>query len=234
MIKGSKHSEETLQKIHKANSGENHPMYGKKHSEKTLRKMSESHKNYKYSEKSKRKMSEVRMGEKNHFYGKKHSEEAKKKISKAKRGKITWMKGKRHSEKSKQKQSESMKGKKPWNEGLTDCYSKKTKELWRQKRTGENNHQWKGGISCEPYCQQWIDKEYKQSIKERDGNKCLNPECNKITNKLCLHHIDYNKKECKPSNLITLCVSCNSKANKNREWHKSWYQAIINKRYKYK
>lgn len=100
-----------------------------------------------------------------------------------------------------------------------------------ENRTGKNHWNWKGGISCEPYCEQWKDKEYKESIKERDGYRCLNPECSKTTDKLCIHHIDYNKKNCHPLNLITVCTSCNSKANKNRKWHKAWYQAIINKRY---
>lgn len=29
------------------------------------------------------------------------------------------------------------------------------------------------------------------------------------------------------------CGSCNAKANYDREWHKLWYQAILNKRYGY-
>lgn len=96
---------------------------------------------------------------------------------------------------------------------------------------GENHWNWKGGISCEPYCEVWIDEDYKRSIKERDNYTCLNPECNKFDKKLCIHHIDYNKKNCHPLNLITLCFSCNGKANKDREWHESWYRAIMNKRY---
>ena len=30
-----------------------------------------------------------------------------------------------------------------------------------------------------------------------------------------------------PTNLITICNSCNSAANKDRRWHTAWYQAII-------
>jgi len=97
--------------------------------------------------------------------------------------------------------------------------------------TGENNPRWKGGIACEPYCDTWLDEEYKQAIKQRDNNKCLNPLCNKNSERICLHHIDYNKKNCHPNNLITLCISCNSKANKDRTWHESWYKAILYRRY---
>jgi hypothetical protein len=98
------------------------------------------------------------------------------------------------------------------------------------RHIGDKNHQWKGGISCEPYCQDWT-KEYKDFIKERDGYKCLNPMCNRKINKLCVHHIDYNKKNCQSDNLITICTSCNSAANTDREWHKVWYQSIIYRRY---
>jgi len=97
----------------------------------------------------------------------------------------------------------------------------------------DGNPNWKGGISCEPYCQDWT-KEYKEYIKERDGYKCLNPDCVCNFKRLSIHHIDYVKKNCDSSNLITLCTPCNSRANKDREWHKGWYQAILSNRYGYK
>jgi len=100
----------------------------------------------------------------------------------------------------------------------------------RLKLSGANNPNWKGGINCDPYCDAWADPEYKDSIKERDGYQCLNPICLKKTKNLCIHHIDYNKKNCHPSNLITVCYSCNSSANFDREWHTSWYNAIILRR----
>ncbi len=100
------------------------------------------------------------------------------------------------------------------------------------KFSGAGGPGWKGGISYEPYCPIWSDKEYKQYIRERDGNKCLNPYCySNKPDKLAIHHIDYNKKNCQPSNLITVCNSCNSSANKDRDWHTAWYQALIHMRY---
>ena len=101
---------------------------------------------------------------------------------------------------------------------------------FRIRNTGHGHWNWRGGISCEPYCDVWLDKEFKDSIKKRDGNKCLNPECNGIIKRLCLHHINYNKKDCRLENLITICLSCNTKANYDREWHEAWYQAIIHRR----
>lgn len=104
---------------------------------------------------------------------------------------------------------------------------------YKNSLTGETHPNWRGGISCEPYCEQWTDKDYKESIKARDGYKCLNPVCSKSNEKLHIHHIDYDKKHCHPSNLITLCLPCNVKANYDRKWHKSWYQAIMYRRHGY-
>ena len=101
---------------------------------------------------------------------------------------------------------------------------------WNLRRFGSGNPNWKGGISCEPYCFEWSSKEFKDFIKERDGYRCLNPYCFGNIHRLSVHHIDYNKKNCDPNNLITLCVSCNSRANKDREWHTSWYRAIMYRR----
>lgn len=98
--------------------------------------------------------------------------------------------------------------------------------------SGLGHPNWKGGISFEPYCPIWKDKEYKNYIKERDNYKCLNPACTKKYSVLTIHHIDYNKKNCSPSNLITVCRSCNGIANFDREWHTAWYKALLYRRYK--
>lgn len=83
------------------------------------------------------------------------------------------------------------------------------------------------------YCGAWQDVEYKQDIKDRDNNMCINPYCYKTDSLLSIHHIDYNKQNCKPSNLITVCRACNSRANKDRKWHTAWYQTILKRRYNY-
>ena len=40
-----------------------------------------------------------------------------------------------------------------------------------------------------------------------------------------VHHIYYNKKNCKESNLITLCNDHNTKANYNRNFWKGYIEA---------
>ena len=95
------------------------------------------------------------------------------------------------------------------------------------KMLGKRNPNWQDGKSYEPYCEIWKDKDYKKSIKERDGNKCLNPLCYETSDRLCIHHIDYKKKNCSPSNLITVCFSCNARANFNKEFWQKHYKEIM-------
>jgi len=162
-------------------------------------------------------------GKENGMFGKKHSLEAIEKIRETSNGKTNGMYGKKHSNETCMKISRSCK------EVLN---TPEVKKKLIKCNTGENNPNWKGGIAYEPYCDAWGDPQYKESIKERDGHICLNPMCSsgKI---LSIHHIDYNKKNCHPSNLITICISCNSKANFNREWYEEWYKRILNRRYNY-
>ncbi len=119
--------------------------------------------------------------------------------------------GEKHTEEAKRKNSQAHAGKNHPNYG----------------KFGPETSGWKGGLSNEPYCEIWKDKEYKQDIRCRDNNECQNPDCWKNTKRLTIHHINYIKKDCDPWNLITLCISCNSRANKNREWHINFYQNIM-------
>ena len=101
---------------------------------------------------------------------------------------------------------------------------------------GHKHWNWQGGLSAEPYCKEWIDKEYRQAIKDRDYNICQNPYCyrKKYKKSLSIHHINYNKIDCRINNLITLCTGCNNRANKDRPWHQEWYQLILTKRFGYR
>ena len=98
---------------------------------------------------------------------------------------------------------------------------------------GENSPHWRGGLSLKGYCSLWRDLEYKESIKYRDNYICQNPYCYKTDSILHIHHIDYDKQSCHPGNLVTVCRTCNARANKFREWHTEWYQTIMNKKFGY-
>jgi len=97
------------------------------------------------------------------------------------------------------------------------------KELWqdpeyRKKWSGENSFSWRGGISFEPYSVDWTET-LRRSIRERDHYICQ--LCSKYGN--TVHHIDYDKKNCNPTNLITLCGGCNSKVNSSREYWSEYF-----------
>jgi len=81
-------------------------------------------------------------------------------------------------------------------------------------RIGENSVNWQGGLSFEPYSQEF-NNILKTKIKERDNYICQ--LCNTKTYKhLNIHHIDYDKKNNDEENLISLCIPCHLKTNINR------------------
>jgi hypothetical protein len=105
----------------------------------------------------------------------------------------------------------------------TDCMAK-----WKEENVkGDANPNWKGGISYEPYPPIFADKRFKAGIRERDNFTCQNPQCSGVDSVLTIHHIDYRKENCEPENLITLCRTCNSFANRDRAFWQAGYEAII-------
>lgn len=77
------------------------------------------------------------------------------------------------------------------------------------KQAKEKHPNWQGGISFEPYGEEFT-KKLKENIRERDGRLCqlcFIPQ-NKFKEKLIVHHIDFNKKNNSKNNLISLCRKC--------------------------
>lgn len=58
------------------------------------------------------------------------------------------------------------------------------------------------------YQSTFYDKNYRIALLNRDGNKCRCSTCISITKKLHRHHIDFDKSNDNPSNIIILCSSC--------------------------
>ena len=93
---------------------------------------------------------------------------------------------------------------------------KKAFKEGRKDSSMTKNPMWKGGLSFEPYTTDWTNA-LRKIIRKRDNYSCQ--LCFKEGNQI--HHINYDKKDCNPQNLITLCESCHSKTNANREkWKK--------------
>ncbi len=113
----------------------------------------------------------------------------------------------------------------PGRVGLKVFCSVKCQMAWRSSTHGkQGNPNWRGGISRHPYHFNW--HVVRKSVVDRDQGKCQNPSCYGERGQLDVHHIDYNKSNCDPFNLIALCDSCNSRANFNRSWWLNYYRSL--------
>jgi hypothetical protein len=208
---GKKLSNEHKQKISVGNKGKHHHQHtdatklkismalrGKKKppwTDERKQKLSKLYKGCKLTEEHKKKISVAIRGNKHPLYGKHHSNEAKRKISESNKGCIAWNKG-RH-----------------WSEEHKIKLSGKNNPMYG--RNAEKSPTWKGGISFKPYCYKF-NKELKEKIRNRDSYTCQLCGIKENGKKLLIHHIHYDKPNCKPD-LITLCRKCNSIVNFNRE-----------------
>ena len=164
---------------------------------------------------TRRKISESQKGEKSHRFGKHCSDEHKRIISKTHKGKIVSLE-------TRLKRSKATSGKKHY------FFGKHHTPERIKKTSGENCHMWKGGISFEPYGLEF-NRQLREQIKVRDGyrcQECFRHETELFTKtgkprKLACHHIDYNKLNNNPSNLLSLCIPCHAKTNfKRKHWIK--------------
>jgi len=158
------------------------------------------------------------------------------KMGKGMLGKYPHTFGQHRSEDVKRKISEKLKGRKrpPFSEETRIKMSKNNVCYWKGKKLsekhkknigkgerGDKNGNWQGGKSFEPYSVDWTDT-LKRSIRERDHYICQ--LCSSQNNLTC-HHIDYDKKNCDPDNLITLCIKCHSKTNFDRNKWINYFRA---------
>ena len=168
-------------------------------------------------------------GEKNPFYGKQHTDETKNKIGFANSGVLVgdnnpnWIGGK-------PRRICEFCGKlfQSYNCQKTRFCSKKCEAAWQKTQLGEKNNAWKGGKSFEPYGLEF-NNQLKELIRIRDNYKCQicnKPEIYEQGN-LSTHHIDYDKNNSMPDNLISLCRKCHSKTNGNRSYWQKLFVARI-------
>jgi len=112
-------------------------------------------------------------------------------------------------------------------------YGKK-RPLHSEKMSGSNHFNWQGGIGKAPYPFEF-NKILKEQIRQRDNHQCQ--ICGKTTKqngkKLDIHHIDYDKNNLDPENLISLCHNCHMKTNFNRDIYIEYFKilkGILNER----
>lgn len=106
-----------------------------------------------------------------------------------------------------------------------NCSKKCKGEYMSKLLSGKNNPLWQDGKSFEPYGIEF-NKELKGKIRKRDN--CVCQECGRTQKELKrllnVHHIDYNKQNNSPLNLISLCLKCHMKTNHNRKHWKQYFQ----------
>ena len=96
---------------------------------------------------------------------------------------------------------------------------------------GKKAFNWNGGLSFEPYSVEF-NNILKSKIRKRDKNICKLCNKRKYGKELSVHHIDYNKKNCKEDNLISLHRGCNTKVNKSRDYWFAYFNFYFKARKK--
>jgi len=250
-------TEEHKRKISEAKKGRKLPLFteehkmkisnalkGKPKSEEHKRRIKEKRKCQIFTEETRRKMSESMMGKKNHNWGNHYSEEIKQKMrnpksEEHKRKLSEANKGKHLTEETRRRMSKSHEGKSCWNKGLTKENNASLRKI-SEARTlliREKSSNWLGGKSFEPYGLEF-NKILKENIRNRDNHRCQ--LCGKHQDenftksgkkkKLIAHHVDYDKQNNKPENLISLCNSCHMKTNFSRkDWTEYFRKQMLNR-----
>lgn len=223
MRKGQTMSDEQKLVLSFINTGESHPMFGTHPSDETKKLIGDAvrgEKNPMFGT----------VGEKSPNFGTHHSAATKKLIGDSKRGKARapfsdeWKKnlseshfGMEHSPETKKLMSKhnrrTMLGKHPSAEALA-------------KRSGANSYMWRGGVSFAPYSLDWT-RTLRRSIRERDHYTCRLCGAQQSDRAFSVHHIDYVKSHCDPVNLVTLCQSCHTKTNLDREFWTGLFQHVM-------
>lgn len=188
-----------------------------------------------HTNEEKRKITFSHLGSKNPFFGKHHSKETRDQLRQALGGKNHPNYGKHLRREVRMKISQTIKKRQlgennPFYGRRHTEESKRKISQSRGDMSGKANPNWIDGRSFEPYTSEF-NRQLKELIRHRDGYQCQ--KCGhlemKNEEKLSIHHIDYNKKNCLPSNLISLCQRCNTGVNSNRkEWENYFNEKIPN------
>lgn len=167
----------------------------------------------------------------------KQTEESKRKISKTmkekyKKGLIkNGMSGKKHPNEIKEKISyfakEMWKNKEIREKILKAITGRKItteqKLKYALSKIGEKNPAWIDGRSFEPYGIEF-NKKLRLNIRRRYNFTCQECFAEEFGEIFDVHHIDYNKNNNNPANLICLCRECHMQTNFERNRWEWWFK----------
>lgn len=213
-------------------------------SDTTKKKQREAALGYKHTKEAKKKIAEAARG-------RKHSIATRKKISEGRRKQKPPTLGKRFSAEARRNMSIAAKKVDHWwvrKEKVTQvcpqCGKKKKRVPWQAqgcrgfcslacwhnfiRENPEETSRWQGGLSTIIYDPEFTH-ELKEEIRRRDGFQCqlcgtTDVYHTKDARRYAVHHIDYDKWNSRPENLITLCNSCNVAVNSSREFYTQFFQ----------
>jgi 5-methylcytosine-specific restriction endonuclease McrA len=119
-------------------------------------------------------------------------------------------------------------------EGYLSSLDHKYKRVQQRLRAKRNRYKKRlKPQKSRPYTPGLYPKEWtyqlRWEVRARDNYECQICELKqeKDSNIFHVHHIDYNKQNCKKGNLITLCPSCHVRTNHNRpQWIKRFKRGI--------
>jgi len=146
-----------------------------------------------------------------------------------KKGLIPWNKNKKapYSPETIEKMRQSFLGRPAWNKGIVNCFSESTieklRQAWFRRYPNIESHpRWQGGKSFEPYPIEF-NKKLKRQILQAFNYQCVTCHRGPAEIALHIHHIDYDKNNNAPDNLIVLCNSCHTKTNTNRNYWENYF-----------
>jgi hypothetical protein len=199
---------------------------GWKLSEETKDKMSKWHKENKEHQRG---LVMFKKGQKSFMLGKKHSEETLAKMRLKRKGRVMT-----------EKQLENLR------KGRENRVDRHQTQETRDKikatlirighkpphQEGKECWNWSGGCKPNPYPKEFTPK-LKLKIRTRDNFTCClcrrteREELEELNRVLSVNHIDFNKNNCKESNLNTLCLRCNIKICKERDYWTDYFNQNI-------
>lgn len=166
-------------------------------------------------EEYRRKQHETHVGKPSGFKGHKHTEEAKQKSREARQGRKASVAARR-------KISEAGKGRKQSPEHIRKRFE--SRAGWHHTEESKQKISLaKGGTGIPGETGDYSKEFYEvhDSILERDGYECQ--LCHSAED-LCVHHIDYDKQNSDPANLITLDRTCNIRVNAERIFYQGLFE----------
>ena len=114
------------------------------------------------------------------------------------------------------------------NQEIKGYVAKRCQLCWEKFNRKENHYNWQGGISKNPYPEEF-NAELKLKIRTRDNFTCClcgrteREELEELNRVLSVNHKNFDKNDCREENLNTLCLRCNVKINRERDYWTDYF-----------